>query len=76
MLVIFDTIFYFEAAASMELVEISHPCQITVSNGYQRVSIGYRARLQYPMDTGVSPMGTGAERELATHCQDPLEGSF
>ena len=65
-----------EAAARMELAGISRPCQIPVSNGYRRVSNGYRARLQYQMDTGVSPMDTGVERELATHCQDPLEGSF
>jgi hypothetical protein len=60
----------------MELAGISRPRQIPVSNGYRRFSNGYRARLQYPMDTGVSPMDTGAERELATHCQDPLKGSF
>jgi hypothetical protein len=67
---------YLEAAARMELAGISCLRQILVSNGYRRVSNGYRARLQYPMDTGMSPMDTGAERELATHCQDPLEGSF
>ncbi len=67
---------YLEAAARMELAGIYRPCQILVSNGYWCTSNGYRARLQYPMDTGVSPMDTGAERELATHCQDPLEGSF
>jgi hypothetical protein len=60
----------------MELAGISHPRQILVSNVYWHVTNGYRARLQYPMDTGVSPMDTGMERELATHCQDPLEGSF
>jgi hypothetical protein len=67
---------YLEAAARMELAGISRPHQIPVSNGYWRVSNGYHARLQYPMDIGVSPMDTGMERELATHCQDPLEGSF
>ncbi len=60
----------------MELAEISRPRQIPVSNGYWHVSNRYRARLQYPMDTGASPIYTGAERELVTHCQDPLEGSF
>jgi hypothetical protein len=67
---------YLEAAARMELAGISRLRQIPVSNGYRRVSNGYRARLQYPMDTSVSLMDTGVERELATHCQDPLEGSF
>jgi hypothetical protein len=67
---------YLEAAARMELGWISHPRQILVSNGYWRVSNGYRARLQYPMDTGTSSMDTSAERELTTHCKDPLEGSF
>ena len=67
-----------EAAARIELAGISRPRQILVSNGYWHVSNGYRARLQYPMamDTGVSPMDTSTERELAMHCQDPLEGSF
>ena len=60
----------------MELAGISRPRQIPVSNGYRRVSNGYCTRLQYPMDTGVSPMGTGMERELATHCQDTSEESF
>jgi hypothetical protein len=63
---------YLEAAARMELAGISCLHQIPVSNGYQHVSNRYHARLQNPMDTGVSPMDTGAERELAMHCQDPL----
>jgi hypothetical protein len=60
----------------MELARTYRPCQIPVSNGYQCISNRYHARFQYPMYTGVSPMDTGVERELATHCQDPLEGSF
>ncbi len=68
--------FYLEAAVRMELVGFSRPLQIPVSNEDWRVSNGYRARLQYPMDNGASPMDTGVERELATHCQDLLEGSF
>jgi hypothetical protein len=67
---------YLEAAERMEQARISCSRQIPVSNGYRRISNGYRARLQYPMDTGVPPMDTGVERELAMHCQDPLEGSF
>jgi hypothetical protein len=34
---------YLEAAARIELAEISHLCQIPFSNGYQRISnYGYR----------------------------------
>ncbi len=69
-------LFYLEAAARMELAKISRPRQILVSNGYRRISNRYRARLQYPMSTNASTMDTGMERELPTHCQDPLEGSF
>ncbi len=29
-----------------------------------------------PIDTGMPPMETGAEGELLTNCQDPLEESF
>ncbi len=67
---------YLEAAARMELAGIFCLRQIPVSNGYRHVSNGYCTRLQYPMDTGMFPMDTSAEKELATHCQDPLEGSF
>jgi hypothetical protein len=67
---------YFEAAIRMELAGISRPRQIPVSNGYRHVSNRYRARFQYPLDTGASPMDTGVERELSMNCKDPLEGSF
>jgi hypothetical protein len=67
---------YLEAAARMELAGIFRPHQIWIFNGYRHVSNGYRARFWYPMDTGESPMDTGAERELSTNCRDPLEVSF
>jgi hypothetical protein len=57
----------------MEVAGISCLRQIPVSNGYRHVSNGYRARL---METGASPMDTSVEGELATKCQDPLEGFF
>jgi hypothetical protein len=60
----------------MELAGISCPRQIPVSNGYWHISNGYRTRFKYPMNTGAFPMDTGAERELLTNCQDPLEGSL
>ncbi len=67
---------YLQAAARMELAGISRPHQILVYNGYRHVSNGYCAKLWYPMATGASPMDTGAERELLTNSQDPLERSF
>ncbi len=69
---------YLEAAARMELAGISRLHQIPVSNGYRCVSNGYRAslHLQYPMDTGMSPIDTSTERELLTHCEDPLRDPF
>jgi hypothetical protein len=73
---VFKFLCYTEAAARMESAGISRLRQIPVSNGYRRVSIRYHTRLHYPMDTGTSPMDTGVERELVTHCQDALKESF
>ena len=56
---------YLEAAARMELAGIS--CPNTGASPMDTLS---------PVDTSASTIDTGAEREVSTNCQDPLEGSF